>query len=107
MTISAIDLGTIPEMMLNPRRSIEEMMKRRDFKGLVEKAAEFHGHLCVFVMLGLRAGVLALERLEEESTDGMEKVTCIIECNNCFSDGVQITTGCTFGNNAGKVISSL
>ena len=30
----------------------------------------------------------------------MEKVTCIIECNNCFSDGVQITTGCTFGNNA-------
>ena len=30
----------------------------------------------------------------------MEQVTCIIECNNCFSDGIQISTGCTFGNNS-------
>jgi formylmethanofuran dehydrogenase subunit E len=23
-----------------------------------------------------------------------------VECNNCFTDGIQVVTGCTFGNNA-------
>ena len=23
-----------------------------------------------------------------------------MECNNCFTDGIQVVTGCTFGNNA-------
>ena len=29
-----------------------------------------------------------------------EEVLAIVECNNCFSDGVQIATGCTLGNNS-------
>jgi formylmethanofuran dehydrogenase subunit E len=95
-----IDLAGIPQMMQNPRLSIEEMIQNQDLKGLIEKAAELHGHLCSFVTMGVIAGCLAVRKLGEESTDGMERITCIIECNNCFSDGVQITTGCTFGNNA-------
>jgi formylmethanofuran dehydrogenase subunit E len=31
---------------------------------------------------------------------GMEEVVAIVECNNCFTDGIQMVTGCTFGNNA-------
>jgi len=31
---------------------------------------------------------------------GMEEVIAIVETNSCFSDGIQIVTGCTFGNNA-------
>ena len=30
----------------------------------------------------------------------MEEVVAIVECNNCFTDGIQVVTGCTFGNNA-------
>ncbi|MEM2924481.1 MAG: FmdE family protein [Methanocellales archaeon] len=30
----------------------------------------------------------------------MEEVLAIVETNNCFSDGIQFVTGCTFGNNA-------
>jgi formylmethanofuran dehydrogenase subunit E len=30
----------------------------------------------------------------------MEEVVAIVETNSCFSDGVQMVTGCTFGNNA-------
>ena len=30
----------------------------------------------------------------------MEEVITIIETNNCFSDGIQVVTACTFGNNA-------
>jgi formylmethanofuran dehydrogenase subunit E len=30
---------------------------------------------------------------------GMEELVAIVETNNCFSDGIQLVTGCTFGNN--------
>jgi len=31
---------------------------------------------------------------------GMEDIVAIVECNNCFTDGIQVVTGCTFGNNS-------
>jgi formylmethanofuran dehydrogenase subunit E len=73
-------------------------------QGLVEKAKEFHGHTCPFVVLGLRASEIALERLRlaragEKETIG-EEILAIVECNNCFTDGVQVATGCTLGNNS-------
>jgi formylmethanofuran dehydrogenase subunit E len=30
----------------------------------------------------------------------MEELVAIVETNNCFSDGIQFVTGCSFGNNA-------
>jgi len=73
-------------------------------QALVEKAKEFHGHICPFVVLGLRASEIALERLglakaDEGETIG-EEILAIVECNNCFTDGVQVATGCTLGNNS-------
>jgi len=71
---------------------------------LVEKAKEFHGHVCPFLVLGLRASEIALEKLGlaragEKETIG-EEILAIVECNNCFTDGVQVATGCTLGNNS-------
>jgi formylmethanofuran dehydrogenase subunit E len=73
-------------------------------QSLVEKAKELHGHICPFVVLGLRASEIALERLglaraSEKETIG-EEILAIVECNNCFTDGVQVATGCTLGNNS-------
>jgi formylmethanofuran dehydrogenase subunit E len=73
-------------------------------RALVEKAKEFHGHICPFVVLGLRASEIALEKLglaraDERETIG-EEILAIVECNNCFTDGVQVSTGCTLGNNS-------
>jgi formylmethanofuran dehydrogenase subunit E len=49
-------------------------------------------------------GVIAAHRTMRElginEITGMEHVLAIVETNNCFSDGVQVVTGCTFGNNA-------
>jgi len=84
----------------NPRAPIEAMIREGDLEGLLKKAGELHGHFCPYVALGVRAGYGALKALGIERNLGMEEVVAIVETNNCFSDGVQMTTGCSFANNA-------
>ena len=40
-----------------------------------------------------------MAKLDRPNT-GMEEIVAIVECNNFFTDGIQVVTGCTFGNNA-------
>ena len=84
----------------NPREEIEGLIHTGDLEGLLMKTGELHGHFCPYLALGVRAGCIALKALGVERTTGMEKVVAIVETNNCFSDGVQMVAGCTFGNNA-------
>ena len=75
------------------------MIKRGDLKGLLYKAGELHGHLCPYLAYGVMAGYIAVRELKVRNT-GMEELIAIVEANNCFCDGIQVVTGCTFGNNA-------
>lgn len=60
-----------------------------------------HGHKCPAMPMGLRAGAIAMNKLEvERATDG--QLLALVEigerhCATCFADGVQMITGCTFG----------
>jgi len=84
----------------NPFRcEIEEMIEARDLHGLLRRAGELHGHHCNYLAYGVMAGVYGIRRLGVANT-GMEEVVAIVETNNCFADGVQIATGCSFGNNS-------
>lgn len=49
--------------------------------------------------MGVKAAARAVKDLGVVSK-GMEEVVAIVETNGCFSDGVQMVTGCSFGNNA-------
>lgn len=73
-------------------------------KRILEKAKAFHGHICPFLAIGIKASFIAMEelgisRLNFEESVG-ESILAIVETNNCFTDGVQIATGCTMGNNS-------
>jgi len=83
----------------NPRHEIEESIAVDDLPKLLEMTGMLHGHFCPFVALGVKAAMRALKELGVSST-GMEEVVVIVETNNCFSDGIQFVTGCSFGNNA-------
>jgi formylmethanofuran dehydrogenase subunit E len=83
----------------NPREVIDDLIKAGDLKALLKRAAEIHGHFCPGLAFGVKAGCLAMKRLGLQNT-GMEEVMAIVECNHCFVDGIQMTTGCTLGNNA-------
>lgn len=76
-----------------------EVGKMRD---ILAKAKEFHGHICPFLALGVRISILAMEELgvkKNSAASVTEELLAIVECNNCLTDGVQVATGCTFGNN--------
>ena len=81
------------------RQALETMIRSNDLEGLLRQAEIIHGHRCPFLALGVKAGQHAMAYLEQENT-GMEEVVALVECNNCFADGIQAVTGCTFGNSA-------
>ncbi|MEM2120705.1 MAG: FmdE family protein, partial [Archaeoglobaceae archaeon] len=74
-----------------------------DLAKLLTKAKDFHGHICPFLAVGVRISAIAMDELgiqrDEEATIG-EEILAIVECNNCLTDGVQVATGCTLGNNS-------
>lgn len=86
--------------MSDLRREIDRMIESDDLAGLLTKTGELHGHHCIGSAMGVMAAHKAMKELGIKETTGMEHVLAIVETNNCFSDGVQLVTGCTFGNNA-------
>jgi len=81
------------------RQAVEQLIHSNDLEGLLRQAETIHGHRCPFLALGVKAGVHAMNFLETENT-GMEELMAVLECNNCFADGIQVVTGCTYGNSA-------
>jgi len=67
----------------------------------LRKAANFHGHLGPFLVIGVRIGLVGLRELELKQ--GTEKLHATAFLNysvpfSCVLDGIQVTTRCTFGN---------
>ena len=68
----------------------------------LEKAFEFHGHICWASAAGVRAGLAALRELGAKRAGAAGDLHCILEIGEshgaqCFADGVQYSTGCTLG----------
>jgi len=61
-------------------------------------AVKFHGHLGPFLVLGVKAGLLANSVLGKDcfKTEAIV-TTCAHPPNSCFVDGIQFVTGCTMG----------
>lgn len=87
------------QTLSNPRYEIEQALTSKDLTKLFEMAGMLHGHFCPGLASGIKAAVLALKELGINPSD-MKGIVAIVETNNCFSDGIQIVTGCSFGNTA-------
>ena len=69
------------------------------FEDLWKKAVDFHGHEGPYLVAGLRMGVYILQAL---SSRGYSDLKLIVESPpftpyTCVLDGLQVSTGCTFG----------
>ena len=61
-----------------------------------DKVIEFHGHSCVGLALGYRAGKAGLQHLNSARSPD-EELVAIVETDNCAVDALQVLTGCTTG----------
>jgi hypothetical protein len=65
---------------------------------IMKGAVEFHGHLGPFLVLGVKAGLLANSFLGKDCFKMKAVVTTVPHPpNSCFVDGIQFVTGCTMG----------
>jgi hypothetical protein len=65
---------------------------------IMKGAVKFHGHLGPFLVLGVRAGLLANSFLGKDCFEMKATVTTDPHPpNSCFVDGIQFATGCTMG----------
>jgi len=81
---------------------------RADLADFIERGVLLHGHTGPFLIAGIRAGLLALKLLDHpgyfgiraESEAGTEPPV------SCFTDGIQIGSGCTIGKGNLSVIDT-
>ena len=67
---------------------------------LMEKATEFHGHLGPFLAIGVRMGLIGIERLGNPKSNSLV-ITASLPLKvpfSCIIDGLQVSTKCTVGN---------
>lgn len=80
-----------------------------DLKKLIEKAADFHGHLGPFLVIGVRMGNAAQRVLSSYEENSKLQITAKIPFLtpfSCIIDGIQVTTKCTVGNQKLKIENS-
>ena len=73
-----------------------------ELTSLIEKAADFHGHLGPFLVIGVRMGNSAKKVFNENAGESDDlRVTArlpLLTPFSCILDGIQATTRCTVGN---------
>jgi formylmethanofuran dehydrogenase subunit E len=75
----------------------------------IKKAADFHGHLGPFLVIGVRMGLIGVRELEVKGNDEMLHVTAMLKYSvpfSCVVDGIQVATKCTIGNKKLRLRSS-
>ncbi|UCE44026.1 MAG: formylmethanofuran dehydrogenase subunit E family protein [Candidatus Bathyarchaeota archaeon] len=68
---------------------------------ILKRAIEFHGHFGPFLVIGVRMGLIGLRELKSEKDSKKLRVTASLKYSvpfSCILDGIQVTTGCTLGN---------
>ena len=80
---------------LNPSNIIPS-----ELTSILEKAAEFHGHLGPFLVIGVRIGLIGLRKIGRHDVDQLT-INLSLPLHvpfSCIIDGLQFTTHCTIGN---------
>jgi formylmethanofuran dehydrogenase subunit E len=98
------------DYLVVPRSSLAGIMRKNEIEDyavashdlacdeIMKGVVEFHGHLGPFLVLGVRAGLLANFILGKDCFKMKAIVTTVPHPpNSCFVDGIQFTTGCTMG----------
>jgi len=68
---------------------------------LLDRCVEWHGHLCMGQVLGVR---VALKGMELAGTRDSKRLIVFIECARCLTDAIQVVTGTRVGRRSAKLV---
>jgi len=81
-----------------------------ELTSLIKKAADFHGHLGPFLVIGVRIGILAKKILNVNAGENsILRITArlpLLTPFSCILDGIQVITQCTVGNQKLRIENS-
>lgn len=75
--------------------------EKESIEAWAKAAADFHGHLGPFLVLGVRMGLIGLRKLQTSRGVLELHTTAILKHEvpfSCTIDGIQVVTQCTMGN---------
>ena len=73
----------------------------QDLAPILRRAVDFHGHFGPFLVVGVRAGIIALRELQTSKENRSLRAVASLVYSvpySCILDGIQLSTGCTIGN---------
>jgi formylmethanofuran dehydrogenase subunit E len=73
-----------------------------DFDVYLKKAGNFHGSICVGIMLGTRISLAAMKSLGMKPGEKNKNLIVYTEIDRCMTDAVQAITGCSLGHRSLK-----
>ena len=71
-------------------------------ESLLDRCVDYHGHLCMGQVLGVR---LALKGMECIGTRNPREMLVFIENDRCIADAIQIVTGTRIGRRSAKLVN--
>ena len=77
----------------------------QDITPYLEKAEQYHGHICSGQILGIRMTLMALEALGMSPHDDMRDLVIFLETDRCVADASYVVTGVTVGRRRVKMYS--
>lgn len=69
-----------------------------DLHTLLAASAARHSHLCPRQVLGVRTGLSGIAALGITTPIQNKALLIIVETDGCFTDGLEVSTGCTIGH---------
>ena len=95
-----MEINYDPSIELKKLKCLNEQIDLELFS-LLSESEKFHGHLGPFLVIGARAGLFGLKELMAKRGEKDIKIKASLKNSTpftCVLDGLQISTGCTFGN---------
>jgi formylmethanofuran dehydrogenase subunit E len=75
-----------------------------DIEFYINKAGEFHGHICVGIFLGTKMTLAALKTLGLDPGIKNKQLLVYTEVDRCMTDAIQAITGCSLGHRSLKFV---
>lgn len=87
---------------------VRSKQDQKIFETALKTAEEAHGHLCPFLILGVKTALIGIRELGVKDCIDL-RVTLMLQNTNfppCFVDGIQITSKCSIENGKLRIENS-